>query len=65
MNSAEEVMKESARKIHTKAKRLLQLYSLWHETHNDRVKRQYMVLLGQILRIEPRFNPQSEFQKAF
>ena len=66
VNSAvEDMMKESARRLQAKAKRLMQLYSLWHETHSDKVRRQCMLLLGEILAVEPHFSLQQEFQKAF
>ena len=58
-------MKESARKFHAKAKKLLRLYSLWHETHSDAVQRQCLRLLGEVLSLEPHFNLRREFQKAF
>ena len=58
-------MKESARKIHTKAKCLLQLYSLWHETHRQEFQRKCMVLLGEILVKQPHFSLRHEFQRAF
>ena len=59
-------MKGSVRsKFQTKAKRLMQIYSLWHETHEARLEHQYLRLLGEILQLEPGFSLKQEFQKAF
>ena len=58
-------MKGNVRKLQAKAKRLLRLYSLWHETHSDEVQRKCMLLLSEILVVEPRFSLRREFQKAF
>ena len=60
------MMNASARnRFHTKAKKLLQLYSLWHETHREDVQRDCLKLLAEILAVEPHFQLRSEFQKAF
>lgn len=61
----EEPMKGNVRKLHAKARRLLRLYSLWHETHREDVQRKCLALLGEILAAEPRFSLRREFQKAF
>lgn len=58
-------MKESVRKFRTKEKKLLQLYSLWHETHRDDVQRKCITLLGQIVAVNPSFSLRHGFQKAF
>ncbi len=58
-------MKGNVRKFQSKAKRLLRLYSLWHETHREDVQHKCMTLLSEILAVEPRFNLRREFQKAF
>ena len=58
-------MRGNVRKFQTKAKRLLRLYSLWHETHREDVQQQCMTLLSEILAVEPRFSLRREFQKAF
>ncbi len=58
-------MSGSVRRLRVKARRLLQLYSLWHETQREDVRRQCEGLLGEILRIEPGFNLRGEFKKAF
>lgn len=58
-------MKGNVRKFQSKAKRLLRLYSLWHETHRDDLERKCMLLLSEILAVEPRFSLRREFQKAF
>ena len=58
-------MKGNVRKFQAKAKRLLRLYSLWHETHREDVQEKCMMLLSEILAVEPRFSIRREFQKAF
>ena len=58
-------MRGNVRRFQAKARRLLRLYSLWHETNREDVKRQCLSLLGEILTVEPRFSLRREFQKAF
>lgn len=58
-------MKRSVRSLRTKARQLLKLYSLWHETHQEGYERKYLSLLGEILSADPAFNPRREFQIAF
>lgn len=58
-------MKENALSLEMKARKLMKLYSQWHETHNDEIRRKYLLLLGEILAIEPRFSLRREFQRAF
>lgn len=58
-------MNGNARNIHSKARLLLRLYSLWHVTRREAVRRQCLALLGEILRIKPQFNPREEFKIAF
>ena len=58
-------MRENVRKFQTKARRLLKLYSLWHETQRDDVKKKCLRLLGEILMINPRFSLRHEFDSAF
>lgn len=58
-------MKGNARKLHSKARRLLRLYSLWHETHREDLQQKCVLLLSEIMAAEPRFNLRHEFQKAF
>lgn len=58
-------MKGNVRNLRSKAKRLLRLYSLWHATHREDVQRKCVVLLSEIMAVEPRFNLRREFQKAF
>lgn len=58
-------MKRSARKFQVKAKRLLKLYSLWHETRRQELERQCERLLSEILDIDPGFSLRREFQTAF
>lgn len=58
-------MRGNARRLRAKAKRLLQLYSLWHETYRGDLQRQCVGLLREILSIEPHFSLRHEFQKAF
>ena len=58
-------MRGNARKFQAKARRLLRLYSLWHETHREEIHRRCVRLLGEILLVEPRFNLRRQFQKAF
>ncbi len=58
-------MKGNVRKFQTKAKRLLRLYSLWHETNSAELEQKCMLLLSEILTVNPRFSLRREFQKAF
>ena len=58
-------MKGNVRKCRVKARRLLRLYSLWHETRREDLQRKCMRLLSEILAVEPRFSLQHEFRKAF
>ncbi|MDD5217042.1 MAG: hypothetical protein PHN49_06910 [Candidatus Omnitrophica bacterium] len=58
-------MKGNAHNLRVKEQRLLRLYSEWHETHQERVQRQCLVLLGEILAIRPQYNLRREFQGAF
>ena len=57
-------MKENVRKLEAKAKKLMQLYSLWHETHQESIQRKYMRLLKEILAVEPRFSLSRELQRV-
>ncbi len=52
-------------RIRMKARRLLRLYSLWHETHQEGYEKKYLSLLGEILSVDPAFNPRRDFQIAF
>lgn len=58
-------MNESVRKFRAKERKLLRLYSLWHETHRDDLERQCLTLLGEILAVQPQFKLRNEFQSAF
>jgi hypothetical protein len=58
-------MRKSARKFKAKAKRLMQLYSLWQETRREDLQHKCMGLLGEILDLEPGFSLRREFQAAF
>lgn len=58
-------MKGNVRKLQAKARRLMRLYSLWHETHREDVQQKCIMLLSEILAVEPRFSLRREFQKAF
>lgn len=55
----------NARNLRTKQKKLLQLYSLWQETHREDLQRKWLSLLGEVLSIDPSFNLRREFQMAF
>jgi hypothetical protein len=59
-------MNVSARnQFRAKARRLLRLYSLWHETNSIEIQRKCLALLGEILAIDPGFSLQKEFKSAF
>ena len=58
-------MKRSARSCHAKARKLLMLYSLWHETQREDLERRCLALLGEILAVDPQFRLRQEFQQAF
>jgi hypothetical protein len=57
-------MKENVRKLELKARKLMRLYSLWHETHKEEFQRQYLRLLSEILAVEPRFCLHRELQRV-
>lgn len=57
-------MKENVHNIEAKAKKLMRLYSMWHETHREEFQRKYLVLLGEILAVEPRFSLRREIQRV-
>jgi hypothetical protein len=52
-------------KVRIKERRLLKLYSRWHETHSGQDEKRYQSLLGEILSVDPGFNPRCQFQIAF
>ena len=58
-------MRGNVRSLRAKEKRLIQLYSLWHETHQDSVQKKWISLLGEVLTIDPSFNLRQEFRMAF
>ena len=58
-------MKRKLRKFQVKARRLLQLYSLWQETRRDEIQRKCLGLLKEIQAIDPRYNIRQEFRDAF
>lgn len=58
-------MKGNARKFRAKARRLLRLYSQWHETHREDLQRKCVLLLSEIQAVEPRFSLRNVFDKAF
>ena len=58
-------MKGNARNLRAKEKKLIQLYSLWHETHQDAVQKKWISLLGEVLTVDPSFNLRQEFRMAF
>lgn len=55
----------NVRSVRGKERKLLQLYSLWHETHQGAVQRKCMSLLGEIMRADPGFSLRGEFRTAF
>ena len=57
-------MKGNALKLQSKARKLLRLYSLWHETRKEEFQHQYLNLLGEILVLEPRFSMQRELHRV-
>ena len=65
MGREESTVRRSVLRSRLKAKKLLQLYSLWQETRRMEVQEKCMGLLGEILDADPKFNPRREFQNAF
>lgn len=59
------MMKGNVRKFHVKARRLMRLYSLWHETNREEIKNECLSLLREIQNVRPQFSLRNEFQKAF
>ena len=58
-------MKRNVRRFRAKARKLLRLYSLWHETNRDDLREECLALLGEVLAVEPSFKLRNEFQQAF
>ena len=58
-------MRGNARKFRVKARRLLRLYSQWHETHREDLQQKCLILLSEIQAVEPRFSLRNVFDKAF
>ena len=58
-------MKRNVLKLRVKARRLLKLYSAWHETRRRDVCQRWLKLAGEILALNPRFNLKREFREAF
>lgn len=57
--------RENARNLRAKEKKLLQLYSMWQETHQEDLQKKWLSLLGEVLSVDPSFNLRREFQMAF
>ena len=57
-------MKGNALKLQSKARKLLRLYSLWHETRKEEFQQKYLNLLGEILILEPRFSMRQELNRV-
>ena len=57
-------MKGNALRLQSKARKLLRLYSLWHETHKEEFQQKYLSLLGEILILEPRFSMRQELNRV-
>ena len=57
-------MKGNAHRLENKARKLMRLYSLWHETRKEEFQRQYLNLLGEILLLEPRFSMRRELHRV-
>lgn len=58
-------MRGSVRNLRAKERKLIQLYSLWHETHQEAVQKKWISLLGEVLSNDPAFNLRHKFTKAF
>lgn len=58
------VMKGNAHKLELKARKLMRLYSLWHETHKEEFQRKYLNLLSEILLLDPRFSMRHELNRV-
>ena len=58
------MMKGNAPKLKNKARKLLLLYSLWHETHKEEFQRKYLHLLAEILRLDPSFKMHRELERV-
>ena len=52
-------------RVRMKERRLLRLYSLWHETHSEGIRQKCLALLGEIVSLDPAFSLRVEFQAAF
>lgn len=57
-------MRGNALKLETKARQLLKVYSLWHETHKEEFQRKYLRLLSEILIMDPRFCMRRELNRV-
>lgn len=58
-------MRGNARNLRAKERKLIQLYSLWHETRQESVQRKWISLLSEVLSVDPSFNLRREFVVAF
>lgn len=60
------IMTANARRgFKAKAKLLLKLYSMWHETHRQDIQMRCLNLLGELMAADPKFSLRREFQIAF
>lgn len=58
-------MKGNARSYRAKEKKLLRLYSEWHATNRDDLRRKCLTVLGHILMVDPQYKIRQPFQQAF
>ena len=58
-------MTAKVRKTRFLEKRFLQVYSAWQETHRLELASRCMTLLGELLKVNPRYSAREPFQTAF
>jgi len=58
-------MSYKLRKLRVLERKFLRTYSAWQETHRLELADAWLSLLGELLRLNPRFSVRHPFQQAF
>lgn len=58
-------MSPRLRKLRIVERKFLRFYSAWQETHEMQFADQWMRLLGELLRLNPRYSIRHPFEQAF
>ena len=54
-----------ARKFRFLERKFLRLYSAWQETHRLELAAQWLILIGELLKLNPQYSFRFPFQRAF